>query len=140
MPFSVSTWRQRPSRPAPSAVRTASSRSRASARARRRFARLVHAMSSMHAAAPTSASNARRALRRHFVAQPVDRRTRARIFVRIRVFQLGRNRRHLGCRLLHRDALFQLRDDMQVVVVPVGVRLAIGASPRSLVRSSPPPR
>ena len=59
--LSVRSWRSRRSRPAPSAVRTASSCRRTSARASSRLARFVHAMSRTHKAAPKSAFNSRRA-------------------------------------------------------------------------------
>jgi hypothetical protein len=51
----VSSWRSRRSRPAPSAVRTASSWRRTSARASRSDARFVHAISKTQNAAPSSA-------------------------------------------------------------------------------------
>ncbi len=53
--LSVASWRTSRSRPAPMAVRTASSCRRASARARRRFARFAHTIRSTHSAAPLSA-------------------------------------------------------------------------------------
>ncbi len=55
--LSVINWRTSRSRPAPIAVRTASSRRRESARARRRFARFVHAISRTPTAAPRRATS-----------------------------------------------------------------------------------
>ena len=58
--LSVISCRIMRSRPAPIAVRTASSRRRPSARASSRFARFAQAISSTHAAAPQSASSSSR--------------------------------------------------------------------------------
>ena len=60
--LSVSNWRTRRPRPAPSAARMASSRSRASPRATPRFARLAHAIKSTSPTAPSSICSERRSV------------------------------------------------------------------------------
>ena len=61
--LSVRSWRISCPRPAPSAARTASSRSRRSRRASERFATLAHAMSSTSAVVPSRISSSGRAWR-----------------------------------------------------------------------------
>jgi len=79
--LSVISWRTRRSRPAPMAVRTASSRCRANPRAINRFARFAQAISSTQSAAPLSAISNNRdccdtSSRSRFTVAPVCRFSR----------------------------------------------------------------
>ena len=124
--LSVRSWRTNRSRPAPSAVRTTSSRWRTSPRASSRLARLAQAMSSTHSEAPHNPRSKRRdwsekpSLRGYPVAPDLV------VFLGILTREVGGDDLHFGASPIYRDTGPEPGHHLEPVVGAAGVGQLVG--------------